>query len=161
MVGDPQSRNPLGLSGGRLAEAFAEFRKSILDHDENLLDSVFELVDWAADIQTTVSAGSLLSPSVARTREVLKFTDRFMRKSRNTLTAYDASEGALYVLFCAILCLSPHAPRLFAIDNLDQALNPRLLPSASKIGHTEFVSNPHFTWPGNGSDLFSIGVRWE
>jgi hypothetical protein len=36
-----------------------------------------------------------------------------------------------------------------------------LLPSASKIGHTEFVSNPHFTWPGNGGDLFIIGVRWE
>ena len=127
MVGDPQSRNPLGLSGGRLAEAFAEFRKSILDHDEDLLDDVFELVDWVADIQTTSSAGSLLSPSVARTQEVLKFTDRFMRKSRNTLTAYDASEGALYVLFCAILCLSPHAPQVFAIDNLDQALNPRLV----------------------------------
>jgi predicted ATPase len=127
MVGDPQSRNPLGLSGGRLAEAFAEFRKSILDQDENLLDGIFELVDWVADIQTTTSAGALLSPSVARTKEVLKFTDRFMRKSRNTLTAYDASEGALYVLFCAILCLSPHAPRMLAIDNLDQALNPRLV----------------------------------
>lgn len=127
MVGDPQSRNPLGLSGGRLAEAFAEFRKSILDEDEDLLDGVFELVDWVADIQTTTSAGALLSPSVARTKEVLKFTDRFMRKSRNTLTAYDASEGALYVLFCAILCLSPHAPRMLAIDNLDQALNPRLV----------------------------------
>ena len=36
-----------------------------------------------------------------------------------------------------------------------------LLPSASKIGHTEFVSNPQFTWPGNGGDLFIIGVRWE
>lgn len=127
MVSDPQSRNPLGLSGGRLAEAFTEFKKSILDHDEDLLDSVFELVDWIADIQTTSSAGDLLSPSVARTKEVLKFTDRFMRKSRNTLTAYDASEGALYVLFCAILCLSPHAPPMFAIDNLDQALNPRLV----------------------------------
>lgn len=127
MVGDPQSRNPLGLSGGRLAESFAEFRKTILDHDEDLLDGIFELVDWVADIQTTTSAGSLLSPSVARTKEVLKFTDRFMRKSRNTLTAYDASEGALYVLFCAILCLSPHAPQMLAIDNLDQALNPRLV----------------------------------
>lgn len=127
MVSDPQSRSPLGLSGGRLAEGFAEFRKSILDHDDDLLDSVFELVDWVADIQTTSSAGSLLSPSVARTQEVLKFTDRFMRKSRNTLTAYDASEGALYVLFCAILCLSPHAPQVLAIDNLDQALNPRLV----------------------------------
>ncbi len=127
MVGDPQSRNPLGLSGGRLAEGFAEFRKTMLDQDDNLLDSVFELIDWVSDIQTTSSAGSLLSPSVARTKEVLKFTDRFMRKSRNTLTAYDASEGALYVLFCAILCLSPHAPQMFAIDNLDQALNPRLV----------------------------------
>jgi hypothetical protein len=36
-----------------------------------------------------------------------------------------------------------------------------ILPSASKIGHAEFVSNPHFTWPGNGVDLFIIGVRWE
>lgn len=127
MVSDPQSRNPLGLAGGRLAEGFAEFRKAVLDRDEELLDSVFELVDWVSDIQTTSSAGSLLSPSVARTKEVLKFTDRYMRKSRNTLTAYDASEGALYVLFCAILCLSPHAPKVFAIDNLDQALNPRLV----------------------------------
>lgn len=127
MVGDPQSRSPVGLAGGRLAEGFAEFRKQVLDLDEDLLDSVFELIDWVADIQTTSSAGALLSPSVARTQEVLKFTDRFMKKSRNTLTAYDASEGALYVLFCAILCLSPHAPRLCAIDNLDQALNPRLV----------------------------------
>ncbi|MEX8520424.1 MAG: AAA family ATPase [Leptothrix sp. (in: b-proteobacteria)] len=127
MVGDPQSRSPVGLAGGRLAEGFAEFRKSVLDKDDAWLDSVFGLVDWVADIQTTQTAGALLSPSVARTQEALKFTDRFMKKSRNTLTAYDASEGALYVLFCAILCLSPHAPGMLAIDNLDQALNPRLV----------------------------------
>jgi predicted ATPase len=64
---------------------------------------------------------------VGRSKKVLKFTDRFMEASRNTLTAYDASEGALYVLFSAVLCLSPWSPRLFAIDNLDQALNPRLM----------------------------------
>jgi len=33
----------------------------------------------------------------------------------------------LYVIFCAALCLLPQAPRLLAIDNLDQALNPRLV----------------------------------
>ena len=127
MVGDPQSRSPLGLAGGGLAESFGDFRKSVLESDDDLMDGVLGLIDWVADIQTTASAGTLLSPSVARTKEVLKFTDRFMRKTRNTLTAYDASEGALYVLFCAILCLSPHSPRFFAIDNLDQALNPRLV----------------------------------
>jgi len=50
-----------------------------------------------------------------------------MAPSRNTLTAYDASEGALYILYAAVLCLSAASPRLFAIDNLDQALNPRLV----------------------------------
>jgi predicted ATPase len=50
-----------------------------------------------------------------------------MARSRNELTAYDASEGALYIIFCAVLCLSPQAPTLLAIDNLDQALNPLLL----------------------------------
>jgi predicted ATPase len=34
-----------------------------------------------------------------------------------------------------MLCLSPQAPRLFAIDNLDQALNPRLVTRlTSKLG---------------------------
>lgn len=126
MVGDSQPRHPIGLSGGRLAEAFADFRK-VLGHDENLMDEIMGLVDWVADIETTSSAGSLLSPSVARTKEVLKFTDRFMRPKHNLLTAYDASEGALYILFCAILCLSPQSPSMVAIDNLDQALNPRLV----------------------------------
>lgn len=126
MQPDPQTRTPLGLSGGRLAEAFADFKKHVLSEDDELADSVLGLIDWVADIETTQSAGTLLSPSVARTQHVLKLTDRFMNRSRNTLTAYDASEGALYILFSAILCLMPQAPQLFAIDNLDQALNPRL-----------------------------------
>ncbi|MDH2432646.1 AAA family ATPase [Pokkaliibacter sp. MBI-7] len=127
MAVDPQSRNPVGLSGGRLAEAFAELRKVVLEHDESLLDDVLELIDWVADVDTTTSAGQILSPSVAHSKYLMKFTDRFMGRSRNELTAYDASEGALYILFCAVLCLSPVAPKTFAIDNLDQALNPRLL----------------------------------
>ena len=57
---------------------------------------------------------------------MLRFTDRFMAENRNQLTGYDASEGALYVLFAAVLCLSHASPRILAVDNLDQALNPRL-----------------------------------
>lgn len=126
IVADKQTRLPVGLAGGRLAEAFYELQKQVFEKDDGLLDSVFELIDWVADIETG-PPGSLLSPSVPRTKEILKFTDRFMNQSRNTLSGYDASEGALYVLFCAILCLTPQSPRLFAIDNLDQALNPRLV----------------------------------
>jgi len=67
-VADPQSRDPLGLSGGRLAEGFAEFRKNILEKNFDLRDSVLELVDWVADVDTTDSAGALLSPSVPRSK---------------------------------------------------------------------------------------------
>ncbi len=136
---DPQSRAPVGLCGGRLAEAVHELKRQLekewLDSlpaddrpalDENLFESVIELLDWVDDLDTTDAPGALLSSAVPRGRLVLRFTDRFMSQSRNQLTAYDASEGALYVLFTAVLCLSDAAPQMLAIDNLDQALNPRL-----------------------------------
>ena len=126
-VPDPQPRAPVGLSGGQLADGFAELQKHFSEDDDGVLDEVMELIDWVGDIQTTSHGANLLSPKVARTKLMLKFTDRFMNKSRNELTAYDASEGALYVIFCAVLCLLPQAPKLLAIDNLDQALNPRLV----------------------------------
>lgn len=125
---DLQSRSPVGLNGGLLADGFSELRKLFKDAtEETPYDQLLGLVDWVADIQTTSQGLNLLSPKVPRTKLMLKFTDRFMNASRNELTAYDASEGALYIIFCAILCLLPASPRLFAVDNLDQALNPRLV----------------------------------
>ncbi|MFC4160555.1 AAA family ATPase [Chitinimonas lacunae] len=130
VIPDMQSRRPVGLSGGQLAEGFASLRQHLEaqgEAGEVVLDQVLELIDWVADIQTTSHGASLISSKVPRTKLMLKFTDRFMNSTRNELTAYDASEGALYIIFCATLCLLPHAPRILAIDNLDQALNPRLL----------------------------------
>jgi len=132
---DLQSRRPMGLSGGQLAEAFEMLRTHLEGQGEvgeEILDEVLALIDWVADVAITSQAGTLLSPKVPRSKHLLKFTDRFMQKSRNELTAYDASEGALYVLFTAALCLLPQSPRIFAIDNLDQALNPRLVTSLTK-----------------------------
>lgn len=127
---DVQSRSPVGLSGGQLAESFDALRKYLEGQEEAgeaVLDEVLELIDWIADLQTTTQGGYLVSSKVPRGNLMLKFTDRFMNKSRNELTASDASEGSLYIIFCAVLCLLPQAPKVFAIDNLDQALNPRLL----------------------------------
>lgn len=123
-VPDPQTRVPVGLAGGALAEGFEALKRAV---SEDRLDDVVELIDWVDDVRVTESAGALLSPAIPRSKQVLKFTDRFMAPSRNTLTAYDASEGAVYILFAAILCLSPSSPAIFAIDNLDSALNPRLV----------------------------------
>jgi hypothetical protein len=127
LVPDPQTREPVGLAGGRLAEAVADLRKWSDEVQSDVLDDLLGLVDWAVDVTASRSVQALLSPSVSRSQEVLKFKDRFMASNRNELTAFDASEGVLYVLFTAALCLSARGPGLFAIDNLDQALNPRLV----------------------------------
>ncbi|EFL52990.1 SMC domain protein [Solidesulfovibrio fructosivorans JJ]] len=131
---DLQQRAPVGLSGGRLAEALRELQSYAMKNDEvqDYLDEMLYTMDWFSNVDTMSSASSLLSPSVPRSKYIIRFTDRFMDANRNTLTAYDASEGALYVIFLAVLALSQNAPSIFAIDNLDQALNPRLIRAVVK-----------------------------
>ncbi|MCB9746495.1 MAG: AAA family ATPase [Alphaproteobacteria bacterium] len=120
---DPNPREPIGLSGGRLPQAVAELMKA---HPE-VAEQALELIDWAASFRARkVGADLPLSPSVASAQQVLYFRDRFMAHGRDGLTGYDASEGALYVLFATVLAVMESAPPLLAIDNVDHGLNPRL-----------------------------------
>ena len=129
LVPDPQQRDPVGLAGGRLPEAALELLEKTRK-DERLREvssQLLDLIDWAASYGSrSVGTAVPLSPSVASTQRVLYFKDRFMADKRNGLTGYDASEGALYVIFAAVVAVLPSAPSFFAIDNFDHALNPRL-----------------------------------
>lgn len=84
------------------------------------------LIDWADRVYVTSPANMPLSPSVSTGKHVLGFRDRYMLESRGVLSGYDASEGALYALFLAVLALHDRTPRLYAIDNADHGLNPLL-----------------------------------
>lgn len=128
LVQDQQTREPVGLSGGRLPEAINEVIRLGRKNSElaDLLADVGNLIDWAKSFSTVPSTNVPLSASAARSRSVIQFVDKFMKAKRNVLTGYDASEGALYILFCAVLALHPHAPKCIAVDNVDQALNPIL-----------------------------------
>ena len=64
---------------------------------------------------------------------MLKFTDRYMDATRNIVTAYDANEGALYSLFLACLLFHPLSPEVFAVDNVDYGLNPRVAREVARI----------------------------
>jgi predicted ATPase len=70
---------------------------------------------------------------VPTTRYILQFTDRYMAPNRNQLSGYDASEGALYILLMMVLAAHVHSPRILAIDNFDQALNPRTACRMSEL----------------------------
>ena len=128
------ARDPLGLEGSGLPTAVQD----LLDKRAQTLgpfdlEEVWELIEWAEDMSAVPGSQVPVSPAVQTTPILLKFVDRFMREGRNTLSAYDASEGALYVLFLLALATHPRSPRLFAVDNFDHALHPRLAAALTRM----------------------------
>ncbi len=128
---DPESqpKTPVGLSGGRLPEAVNELlaqRTKLGSTSGRVYANALELIDWAKAYGTASATDLPLSPSASSSPRVVKFVDRYMQNNRNTLSGYDASEGALYILFLAVLATHPKAPAFFAVDNADHGLNPAL-----------------------------------
>jgi predicted ATPase len=124
---DRVQRDPIGLGGGRLAEAVTLLLGS--RRGEWLRREFDGLAEWASEVSSAHPSPDLISPSIPVAAELVRFTDRFMRSGSNELSAYDASEGALYVLFALVMVLHPSSPRFFAIENIGHALHPRLARS--------------------------------
>ena len=134
---------PIGLHGEGLLEAVASFQ-SLLDNscqiekecagrhevNWNIISECAKLVElpgWATQFGLHAAEPRLVSRDIFdRSGKIVYFEDRFMHGSRNRLSVYDSSEGTLFLLFAAIILSHPSAPKTFALDNLDKALNPRL-----------------------------------
>ena len=129
--GDPQTRMPVGLSGGGLADGFLNLMQKARNNDDlqDFIDDLLSMFDWVKSVNSEMNISSILSKSVARPKRVITFIDRYMKENSNKLTAYDASEGVLFAIFLMVLCLSEDGPRVFSVDNIDQALNPRIVRS--------------------------------
>jgi hypothetical protein len=133
---DPESapRLPVGLHGGRLPEAVHELlgSRGKSAHAKQVCREALSLIDWARKYGSAAAATMPLSPAASASPRVIRFVDRYMREGRNVLSGYDASEGALYVLFLAVLAAHQDSPHFFAVDNADHGLNPRLAKSLFK-----------------------------
>lgn len=134
---DPQSREPVGLSGGRLAEAVNGVfgRLPLLHHDHTvreLYESLLNLIDWADFLAATSPDSVPVSKNIPQPTRILRFRDRFMAEGRDYLSGYDASEGVLYVLFMTVLVHHRESPPVLAVDNFDHALNPRLAKALTR-----------------------------
>jgi hypothetical protein len=162
------ARPPLGLSGGGLPIAV----KDLIDRRGGAfgpfdLEEVWDLIEWAEDVQAVSSDQATISPAVSTTPTVLRFQDRYMAPSRSTLSAYDASEGALYVLFLMALVSHPDSPRTFAVDNFDTALHPRLARQLTRTvcdyaledGTRQMLLTTHNPLVLDGLDLLDDRIR--
>jgi predicted ATPase len=122
---------PLGLAGSGLASAFpVAMRSGRRDRaTTTVIDRLLVLSGWAERIHARVRDEAVTPQHVASAdpRSELYFVDRFMNSKRNELSAYDASEGTLYLLFIAVLLAHPETPPIFALDNVDSTLNPAVV----------------------------------
>lgn len=134
-VADPTQTNPIGLNGGRLAEAIQDILHE--DGDDYMfgtmyMEDMLELIDWASEFKVNKPKKTILNPGVPTTQQIIEFKDKYL-KDTASFTGYDASEGALYVLFMLALAMHEKAPKMFAIDSFDHAMNPRLARKVAEV----------------------------
>lgn len=171
VIVDPQQANPIGLGGGRLAEALEEIIHEV-DGDlvigsdpQYLLDEILETIEWAESVAVAAPTKERVNSAIPVSRRVLEFKDRYLQDSVR-FTAYDASEGALFVLFMFCLALHPKTPQVFSVDNFDQAMHPRLARAVMrtfsdiivKQGKTVFLTT-HNPLVLDGLDLSNDNIR--
>lgn len=161
---DDIHRIPLGLGGSNIGRAI----KEMLTPDLTKLgpfdiDDVLNLIEWADEIGTTAQDNRLDSEVPIR----LSIGDRFMGDDHKTVSATEASEGALYVLFLLTLVGHDRSPRMFGVDNFDQALHPRLARELTSLicdqilgdGTRQMFATTHNPLVLDGLDLLDDRIR--
>lgn len=118
---------PLGLTGSGLANAIEQTIRTLSDKEFREVASIIWEPGWAKSIEIDNFDSNIVPGHVMSEGRSLYIKDRFMRGGRNMLSAFDASEGTLYLIFVAALLGHPDTPTSFALDNVDGTLNPRLV----------------------------------
>ncbi|MBK6533124.1 MAG: AAA family ATPase [Deltaproteobacteria bacterium] len=122
-------REPVGIYGENLDVLFSTFdpaqRAAILER--------LALISWVSDVVLDPEDRlKFAGYKLGRSTSTLYFHDRFMDASNNVFSAENANEGILHILFYLTLFSSHRTPRVFAIDNIETALNPRLCRELTK-----------------------------
>ena len=127
---------PIGLHGEGLPHAVRGLLEQWEEAKRQELPA-FQLKDRATDLPflpgwaRVVRVGRINSALTSRALldqgdDMVYFLDQYMHHSRSKLSVYDSSEGTLFLLFVAVLLAHDRSPKVFALDNVDNALNPRM-----------------------------------
>ena len=77
-----------------------------------------ELIDWFEGFE--------IPTDLRFTERRIKIKDRFIEEGLAYFDQRSSNEGFLYLLFYFSLFVSDYTPHFFAIDNIDNAMNPKL-----------------------------------
>jgi len=141
MAVDNRVVEPLGLTGSGLASAFRYAQLANSPDFQKIIQVIWE-PGWANEIITGGFDPEIVPSQVRAGGHLLYIRDRFMRSGRNMLSAFDASEGTLYLIFVATLLVHDETPRVFALDNVDGTLNPKLVRQLASHVVSVVTSDP-------------------
>jgi AAA15 family ATPase/GTPase len=105
---------PLGINGEGLLKLLKVIQSKSPDQRQEIHTSL-QLFDWYAELE--------IPKDLSQSEDKVTITDRYL------IQAFDqrsANEGFLFVLFYIALMVSDDTPKIFAIDNIDTSLNPKL-----------------------------------
>ncbi|MDD5275491.1 MAG: AAA family ATPase [Methylovulum sp.] len=105
---------PLGINGEGLLKLLKVIQSESPEQLEEII-TCLELFDWFDSLH--------IPKDLSRYEDKVTITDRFLS---TTFDQRSANEGFLFVLFYIALMVSDDTPKIFAIDNIDVALNPKL-----------------------------------
>ena len=162
-ISPPDSRKtPLGLNGEGLDLVISGFDKMT---KTKLLE--YNYFDWLENVfAETKENEAYLGLKAGKSISNLYFTDKYMNNDNKTLSAENSNEGILHVLFYIALFISDKTPKVFAIDNIETALNPRLcrvlikeLVKLAKESNKQVLITTHNPAVLDGINLFDEDQR--
>ncbi|MBK9263852.1 MAG: AAA family ATPase [Polyangiaceae bacterium] len=114
---------PLGIRGEGLFAYLKNLGSSAHRHVQDEITQHLSLIDWFErfDVPTDLAP---FERSIAIVDRHLTEGSRFDQRSAN--------EGFLFLLFYFTLFIGPGTPKIFAIDNVDASLNPKLCAELMK-----------------------------
>lgn len=115
---------PLGINGEGLDVLLNNLPKEEI---LQIKEAAADCISWIEDIFfDSEEVYKMQGYKLGRSKSNLYFRDKYMQKKNNLFSAENANEGALELLFYLTLFISKKTPSFFAIDNIENGLNPRL-----------------------------------
>jgi predicted ATPase len=115
---------PLGIRGEGLFKLIAELQENNPEQFEKIKNHL-ELIDWFGGFE--------VPNNLKFTERRISIKDRFLDDGLGYFDQRSSNEGFLFLLFYFSLFVSDYTPRFFAIDNIDNSLNPKLCAELVKI----------------------------
>lgn len=117
------SREVPGIRGENLDRLIESFGRE----ERAKLEEYAYFINWLDKIEIDKEdRHKLKGHKLDMSTSILYFRDKYMQRKNNLFSAENANEGVLHILFYLALFISKHTPKLFAIDNIETALNPEL-----------------------------------